>query len=160
VLIIFYRLTGGIFWLKRRGHYTQKEIRAQFTRPANKPESVEQAPQSRIIREMTAPEGGFYSTQDADSEGKEGKFFLWTPEEIREVLGEQADLFMSVYGVTERGNFPGSRAPHHDYQCMTGYWTGDYWLAVTLTSTRLRRGPSNSARYRCSDKVSGWVTPL
>ncbi len=40
-----------------------------------------------VIREMTSPEGGFYSSQDADSEGHEGKFFVWTPEEIRSALG-------------------------------------------------------------------------
>jgi uncharacterized protein YyaL (SSP411 family) len=50
---------------------------------------------------------GFYSTQDADSEGEEGKFFVWTPAEIREVLGDRADAFMAAYGVTERGNFEG-----------------------------------------------------
>ena len=41
-----------------------------------------------VIREMTHPEGGFYSTQDADSEGEEGKFFVWTPDEIEAVLGK------------------------------------------------------------------------
>ncbi|MBN1659712.1 MAG: thioredoxin domain-containing protein [Anaerolineae bacterium] len=62
-----------------------------------------------VAREMTSPEGGFYSTQDADSEGEEGKFFVWTPGEIREVLGDdaQADEFMSAYGVTRHGNFEG-----------------------------------------------------
>jgi len=58
-----------------------------------------------VVREMTDSAGGFYSTQDADSEGEEGKFFVWTPDEIRDVLGDQADRFIEVYGVTERGNF-------------------------------------------------------
>jgi hypothetical protein len=60
-----------------------------------------------VVREMTAPDGGFYSTQDADSEGEEGKFFVWTPEEIREVLGDAVDAFMAAYGVTRHGNFEG-----------------------------------------------------
>lgn len=60
-----------------------------------------------VLREMTAPEGGFYATQDADSEGQEGKFFLWTPEQIREALNGPATRFLELYGVTERGNFQG-----------------------------------------------------
>jgi len=60
-----------------------------------------------VAREMTDPEGGFYSTQDADSEGEEGKFFVWTPAEIRSLLGQEADAFMEAYGVTEAGNFEG-----------------------------------------------------
>ena len=61
-----------------------------------------------VLREMTSPEGGFYSTQDADSEGEEGKFFVWTPTEIEAILGkEDAALFGQVYGVTARGNFEG-----------------------------------------------------
>lgn len=57
-----------------------------------------------VIREMTDQAGGFYSTQDADSEGEEGKFFLWTAAEIRELLGQEAEVFMSAYSVTEAGN--------------------------------------------------------
>jgi uncharacterized protein len=61
-----------------------------------------------VLREMTAPEGAFYSTQDADSEGEEGKFFVWTPAEIEEVLGKaDAHLFSAYYGVTAAGNFEG-----------------------------------------------------
>jgi uncharacterized protein YyaL (SSP411 family) len=60
-----------------------------------------------VVREMTDPAGGFYSTQDADSEGEEGKFFIWTPAQIREVLGDQAEGFMAAYGVTPGGNFEG-----------------------------------------------------
>ncbi len=60
-----------------------------------------------VIREMTSPEGGFYATQDADSEGEEGKFFLWTPEQVRDALGGPATRFLALYGITERGNFEG-----------------------------------------------------
>ena len=57
-----------------------------------------------VLREMTAPEGGFYSTQDADSEGIEGKFFIWTPAEIENIIGtEAARVFNLYYGVSTRG---------------------------------------------------------
>ena len=61
-----------------------------------------------VAREMTDPAGGFYSAQDADSEEEEGRFFLWTPQEITAVLGHaDAPAFREAYGVTERGNFEG-----------------------------------------------------
>jgi uncharacterized protein YyaL (SSP411 family) len=61
-----------------------------------------------VKREMTHPEGGFYSTQDADSEGEEGKFFVWTPEEIEAVRGHRdCRLFCRYFGVTGTGNFEG-----------------------------------------------------
>lgn len=64
-------------------------------------------------REMVSPEGGFYSAQDADSEGEEGKFFVWRPEEIRAALGEEdGRLVMGYYGVTLRGNFEGRSILH------------------------------------------------
>jgi uncharacterized protein YyaL (SSP411 family) len=67
-----------------------------------------------VLREMTGPEGGFYSTQDADSEGEEGKFFVWTPQEIDEVLGgEEGALFRRFYDVDDRGNFEGGRSILH-----------------------------------------------
>ena len=60
-----------------------------------------------VLREMTAPEGGFYSTQDADTEGEEGKFFIWTPEQIREVFNGPATRVLELYGITDGGNFEG-----------------------------------------------------
>lgn len=66
-----------------------------------------------IVREMTSPDGGFYSTQDADSEGEEGKFFLWTPAEVEALLpAADAKLFMLYYDVSERGNFEGKNILH------------------------------------------------
>ncbi len=68
-----------------------------------------------IEREMLDASGGFYSTQDADSEGEEGKFFVWTPEEIAEVLGEtDAKLFCETYDITKGGNFEGHSIPNLD----------------------------------------------
>jgi hypothetical protein len=62
-----------------------------------------------LKREMRDPSGGFYSTQDADSEGEEGKFFVWTPEEIAAILGaEDAVRFCEFYDVTDGGNFEGN----------------------------------------------------
>jgi len=60
-----------------------------------------------VLREMADPAGGFYATLDADSEGEEGKFYLWTAEEIRTVLGPEAGRFLILYGVTPQGNFDG-----------------------------------------------------
>ena len=62
-----------------------------------------------VVREMLSPEGGFYSTQDADSEGHEGKFFVWTPAEILKILGEEeGNAFCRFYDVTSEGNFEGA----------------------------------------------------
>ena len=58
-----------------------------------------------VLREMTAPGGGFFSATDADSEGEEGKFFVWTEKEIRALVGADAPRFMRYYGVTAGGNF-------------------------------------------------------
>ncbi|MCU7843956.1 MAG: DUF255 domain-containing protein [Candidatus Thiodiazotropha sp. (ex Monitilora ramsayi)] len=68
-----------------------------------------------VMREMTAPEGGFYSATDADSEGEEGLFFTWTPPEIIDALApEDADLAKSLYSVTPTGNFEGRNILHLD----------------------------------------------
>jgi len=59
-----------------------------------------------VLRDLASPEGGFYSAEDADSEGEEGKFYLWTEEEIRKVVSpEDADLAVNLFGVETGGNF-------------------------------------------------------
>ncbi|HEX8316895.1 thioredoxin domain-containing protein [Longimicrobium sp.] len=66
-----------------------------------------------VTREMTSPEGGFYSALDADSEGEEGKFYVWTPGEIDSIVGvEDGALVRAYYGVTEAGNFEGHNILH------------------------------------------------
>ena len=66
-----------------------------------------------VLRDMTDPAGGFWSAEDADSEGEEGTFYLWTPDEIRGVLGaDDGDVFCAAYGVTPQGNFEGKSILH------------------------------------------------
>jgi uncharacterized protein len=66
-----------------------------------------------VLREMTHAEGGFYSTQDADSEGHEGKFFVWSMDEIHAALGEtDVRIFAAYYNITEAGNFEGKNIPN------------------------------------------------
>ncbi len=66
-----------------------------------------------VLREMTSSQGAFYSAEDADSEGVEGKFYLWSPAQINEVLGEEKGRkFCRIYDLTEKGNFAGRNIPN------------------------------------------------
>jgi uncharacterized protein YyaL (SSP411 family) len=68
-----------------------------------------------MIRDLRSPLGGFFSGEDADTEGKEGLFYTWTPDEIQKCLSEEdADLFCSFYDVTSLGNFEGRNVLHID----------------------------------------------
>ncbi|MEO6706481.1 MAG: thioredoxin domain-containing protein [Ginsengibacter sp.] len=62
-----------------------------------------------IQKELTSSDGGFYSSLDADSEGEEGKYYVWTYEEIIEILGEDAPFYSTYYGITEEGNWEGRK---------------------------------------------------
>jgi uncharacterized protein YyaL (SSP411 family) len=83
----------------------------QLTRNSNYAEAIE-ATLDFSERELLSAEGGFYSALDADSEGVEGKFYVWSKEEIESVLGEDAYLFNSYYNVSERGNWEHSNILH------------------------------------------------
>lgn len=65
-----------------------------------------------VLRDMTSDEGGFYSAEDADSEGEEGKFYVWSVDEVREVLGESAEEYCKLYNITDTGNFEGMNIPN------------------------------------------------
>ena len=66
-----------------------------------------------VTREMTSPEGGFFSAQDADSEGEEGRFFVWDPAEVRAILGERdAEVFGSFFDITSDGNWESTNILH------------------------------------------------
>ena len=88
-----------------------------------------------VLRDMTGPEGEFHSAEDADSEGEEGKFYLWTPDEVAEVLGGDAGWFCELYGITEKGNFEGRNIPNlidADPDAVAGKW------GMTAEELRLR----------------------
>jgi uncharacterized protein YyaL (SSP411 family) len=79
-----------------------------------------------VRREMLDESGGFYSTQDADSEGEEGKFFVWTPEEIAFFLGgDEAQEFCNFYGVAKGGNFEGKTILNIAYGKAASMLSGD-----------------------------------
>ncbi|MGE5390203.1 MAG: thioredoxin domain-containing protein [Deltaproteobacteria bacterium] len=90
-----------------------------------------------VLRDMTAPEGGFYSAEDADSEGEEGLFYLWRPGEIRKILGgdDGAD-FCRIYDISEQGNFEGrsianllERLPGANERCRLEPWRQKLFMA-------------------------------
>ncbi|HYH80930.1 MAG TPA: thioredoxin domain-containing protein [Longimicrobium sp.] len=86
-----------------------------------------------VEREMTSPEGGFYSALDADSEGEEGKFYLWDVEEVDALLGpEDGRLFRRYHDVTEEGNFEGRNILH------TAHGLEQVAAAAAVTPERLR----------------------
>jgi len=92
-----------------------------------------------IAREMTSPDGGFYSAQDADSEGVEGKFYVWDKDEVEGILGDDADLFCAFYDVTESGNWEGKnilwRLEHYE-KFAAGIQKDIEWLKSKLRDCR------------------------
>ena len=115
-----------------------------------------------VLREMTDTAGGFYSAQDADSEGVEGKFFVWTPDELRAALGPDAELVMGYYGVTDRGNFEGANilnVPKHpeDYADERGVSEGELSEAVQRARATLLEIREQRIHPLLDDKVlTGW----
>ena len=94
-----------------------------------------------VLREMTSPEGGFHATQDADSEGEEGKFFVWSKDEIETLLDPQAAaLFCRVYGVTSEGNFEGRVILHRAVsQAQLGEELGEHAVTAEASLAESRR---------------------
>jgi uncharacterized protein YyaL (SSP411 family) len=77
---------------------------------------------SYVLRDMTAPEGGFYSAEDADSEGEEGTFYVWSPEEVKACLGnELGETFCRFYDITSSGNFENSKSIPHIHMSLEAF---------------------------------------
>ncbi len=105
-----------------------------------------------IMREMTGPEGGFFSALDADSEGEEGKFYVWTPSEVDSVLGKDASLFCDFYDVSASGNFEGQSILHHRYDF-------DHFAARQEMSAEELRTLLDSSRGRLLEERARRVAP-
>ena len=102
-----------------------------------------------VLREMTSPEGGFYSAQDADSEGEEGKFFVWRPEQIIETLGEEdGDKVNRYFGVTLQGNFEGRTILHVTAESKASVGLGDEELDALLERSRSKLLQARELRVR------------
>ncbi len=100
-----------------------------------------------VRREMLSPEGGFFSTQDADSEGVEGKFYLWTPEEVDSVLGAgEGPVFRAYYDVTPEGNFERKNILHVDR--TTAEVAGEAGVTEARLREILARGRASLYRER------------
>ncbi len=95
-----------------------------------------------VLKEMTSPEGGFYSTTDADSEGEEGKFFVWSLDELREHCGDDADVAIEWFGASAGGNFEG-------HNVLTARTT----LAAVAASQGKSEDEVHEAIERCKQKL-------
>jgi uncharacterized protein YyaL (SSP411 family) len=112
-----------------------------------------------VLREMTGPEGAFYSTQDADSEGVEGKFFVWSMCEIESTLGpDDAKLFCSIYDISEMGNWETHNIPH----LSRGLDIEAKMLGMPLDDLKARLKQSRAKLFQArSQRVwPGWDTKI
>ena len=112
-----------------------------------------------VLRDMTSPQGGFYSAEDADSEGQEGRFYLWSASELSQLLPEELlKPFVAAYGVTEEGNWEGSNILHRDmddHQLAGAFSISEDEVASRLARARAILLPVRSQRIRPArdDKV-------
>lgn len=111
-----------------------------------------------INREMTSPEGGFYSALDADSEGEEGKYYIWNKSEVEAILGNDAALFCEFYNVTEEGNWEEKNIlwraqSHEDFAQAKGIESS--FLKEKLKSSRAKLFAERQKRIRpgLDDKI-------
>lgn len=112
-----------------------------------------------VARDMMSSEGAFYSAEDADSEGVEGKFYVWTYEEVQQLLGEQAELFCDVYDVKRKGNFEEGINVLRQVKNLTD-WSKEKKIPVEelkkrLTECREKLFLARAKRVRphCDDKI-------
>ncbi len=103
-----------------------------------------------LQREMTTPEGAFASSLDADSEGEEGRFYVWSPVEVRQVIGKDAALFERIYDITEAGNWEGTNIPN---RLLSGDVPLDLEERLARARERLLEYRATRVRPGLDDKV-------
>ncbi len=111
-----------------------------------------------VERELTHPEGGFYSALDADTEGEEGKYYVWEWDELREVLGDNTELFADYYQLQEKGNWEGKNilwSTDDPVAVAAKYDTDETQLAAWLQSARTQLLARRDKRIRpgLDDKI-------
>ena len=118
---------------------------------------------NHILRDLASPEGGFYSALDADSEGEEGTFYIWTKDEVHEILGDSlAPIFEAYYGVSDTGNFEGRNILHisQDFEAISGKESQENDRIVdNLEKARnllFRARESREQPFRDEKILSGW----
>lgn len=102
-----------------------------------------------ILRDMADPEGGFYSAEDADSEGIEGRFYVWSVDEVREALESEEDVQFAIqyYGMSELGNFEGNNIPHR-IDSSVGHGSGKHGDEQGSRGQRVERIRRRLFEYR------------
>jgi len=171
----FHRYSTDARWLVphfEKMLYDQAMLAMAYTetyQATGRPEYAETAREifAYVLRDMTAPEGGFYSAEDADSEGEEGKFYLWTTDEVREVLGEDdAEFISNVFNLENGGNFidevkeqrTGANIPHltaslDDIAESRGIGRGDLVSRIAAARERLFEVRENRVHPHKDDKI-------
>ncbi len=112
-----------------------------------------------VLRELTTEDGGFYSSLDADSEGEEGKFYVWDQSQVKAVLASDAEWFNEVFGVTAQGNFEHGKSILHlvkspeELTEKYGMTHADFWTKVRGCSEKLLHERSKRIRPGRDEKV-------
>ena len=105
-----------------------------------------------LLRDMLDESGGIHSSEDADSEGEEGKFYVFTPEEVRQVLGDEAQQFCEAYGITSRGNFEHGASVLHLFDRGADF-PKDQGANLSVMREKLRKIRDKRIRPAKDDKV-------